>query len=167
MSPLEEQLSTINLFYEEMEMKLSYLVSASVAVAAVSYGVLLMAHGADVPEAGKPMQYFKQASKMELKSMGVKDTHAYLSDVVGSHDAKAPISCGFFKIDKGNSLTYTYDYDEAKIITAGEMNVNDGTQTVKAVPGDILFFPVGSTITFSSDTSGTGFICGQREFDGA
>ena len=47
------------------------------------------------------------------------------------------------------------------------MNVNDGTQTVKAVPGDVLFFPVGSTITFSSDSSGTGFICGQREIDGA
>lgn len=146
-------------------MKLTYTISGLLTVAVASYAVLIMAHGAD--KAGKEMEYFKQGSKMELKSMNVKGTNAFLSDIVGSHDPKAPISCGLFRMEKGNSLTYTYGYDEAKIIIKGEMTVDDGTTKVKAVPGDILFFPKGSTITFSSETQGTGFICGQREIDGA
>ena len=146
-------------------MKLTYTISGLLTVAVASYAALIMAHGAD--KAGKEMEYFKQGSKMELKSMNVKGTNAFLSDIVGSHDPKAPISCGLFRMEKGNSLTYTYGYDEAKIIIKGEMTVDDGTTKVKAVPGDILFFPKGSTITFSSETQGTGFICGQREIDGA
>ncbi len=148
-------------------MKKSYLLSGLIATLAVSYGAALMAHGVEVPTGSKKMEYFKNASRMKIKSMNIKGTNAYLQDIVASSDPKAPIACGLFKIEKGNSLTYTYGYDEAKIIIKGEMIVNDGTTKVKAVPGDVLFFPKGSTITFSTESSGLGFICGQREIDGA
>lgn len=150
-----------------MEMKKTYLVSGLVAMVAVSYAAVLMAHGVEVPAGSKKMEYFKNASRMKIKSMGVQGTNAYLQDIVASSDPKAPIACGLFKIEKGNSLTYTYGYDEAKIIIKGEMTINDGSTKVKATPGDVLFFPKGSTITFSTESSGLGFICGQREIDGA
>lgn len=148
-----------------MEMKLTYIVSGALTLAVASYAALIMAHGAD--KGSKKMEYFKQASKMELKAMNLQGANAFLSDVVSSNDPKAPISCGLFRMEKGKSLTYTYGYDEAKIIIEGEMTIDDGTTKVKAVAGDILFFPKGSTITFNSDSTGTGFICGQRELDGA
>lgn len=148
-------------------MKKSYLLSGLLATVAISYAAVLMAHGVEVPAGSKKMEYFKGASHMKLKSMNVEGTNAFLQDIVASSDPKAPIACGLFRMEKGKSLTYTYGYDEAKIIIKGEMTVNDGTTKVKALPGDVLFFPKGSTITFSSESSGLGFICGQREIDGA
>lgn len=149
-------------------MKKSYLVGAVLTTIGMFYGASLMAHGAaDAPQKTVKMQYFKNAQKMKIKSMNVEGTNAYLEDIVASQDPKAPIACGLFRMEKGKSLTYTYGYDEAKIIVEGEMYVNDGSTKVKAKRGDVLFFPKGSTITFSSDSYGVGFICGQREFDGA
>ncbi len=148
-------------------MKKSYLLGGLVFAGAVSYAAVLMAHGVEVPAGSKKMEYFKNASRMNIKSMNVAGTNAYLEDIVASSDPKAPIACGLFKIEKGKPLTYTYGYDEAKIIIKGEMTINDGTTKVKALPGDVLFFPKGSTITFNSESSGLGFICGQREIDGA
>lgn len=149
-------------------MKRTYLVGAMVTGLGIFYAAGLMAHGAaDAPEKGVKMEYYKNAQKMKVKSMGVEGTNAYLEDILASDDEKAPIACGLFRMEKGNSLTYTYDYDEAKIILEGSMYVSDGTTKVKAKPGDVLFFPKGSTMTFSSDNYGLGFICGQRARDGA
>lgn len=137
------------------------LVIAAVAATALGLSSATFAAGS------APMQHFKNAQRMPLKSMGVEDTNAFLQDLVSSDDAKAPITCGFFRMQKGKPLTYSYDYDESKIILNGEMTVSDGMSTVKATKGDVLFFPKGSTITFSSASSGLGFICGQRPRDGA
>jgi ethanolamine utilization protein EutQ (cupin superfamily) len=149
-------------------MKRIYLVGAIITGLGAFYAAGLMAHGAsDSAEGSVKMEYFKNAQKMKIKSMGVEGTHAFLEDIVASDDAKAPIACGLFRMEKGNALTYTYDYDEAKIIIEGSMYVSDGASKVNAKVGDVLFFPKGSTITFTSDNYGVGFICGQRERDGA
>ncbi len=99
--------------------------------------------------------------------MDVKDTNAFLKDLVGNANKEMPFTCGLFRMEAGKPLTYTYDYDEAKIILEGTMTVTDGTTTAKVVPGDVLYFPKGSTITFSSQSKGLGFICGNRVFGGA
>lgn len=113
------------------------------------------------------LQHISGAQGIQLPSMGVEGTNAFLKDVAGNNDKKAPLTCGLFRMEKGKSLTYTYDYDEAKIILEGTMTVSDGHKTVKAKAGDVLYFPKGATINFSSDSSGLGFICGNREFGGA
>jgi len=149
-------------------MRKTRVLAAVLAASGLVYGTSLLAHGATEASAkGKPMEYHKDAQRMQIKSMNIDGTNAYLEDIVSSNDPKAPISCGLFRIEQGNSLTYTYDYDEAKIILEGGMHVSDGHSKVHAKPGDILFFPKGSTITFTSDDYGLGFICGQRERDGA
>ena len=64
-------------------MKKSYLVGAVLTTVGMFYGASLMAHGAaDAPEKRVPMQYFKNAQKMKIKSMDVEGTNAYLEDIV-------------------------------------------------------------------------------------
>lgn len=148
-------------------MKKSYLVGAFFALLTIGYGAVSVAHGVEGPEKGPKMQYLKNAQHMKIKSMNVEGTHAFLEDIVSSNDPKAPITCAMFKMEKGKALTYTYTYDEAKVILEGSMYVSDGSSKVKAKAGDVLFFPKGATITFSSDNYGVGFVCGQRAKDGA
>ena len=112
------------------------------------------------------MKTFKNAQGMTLNSMNIDGVNAYLSDIVSSNDPHSPITCGLFRMEKGNPLTYTYTYDEAKIIIEGEMTISeeDG-KTFEAVAGDIIYFAKGATITFTSKSYGIGFICGQRAVD--
>ena len=79
-----------------------------------------------------------------------------------------PISAGFYRLEPGTPLEYTYTYDEMKIIVDGEFEISDESgQSVKAVKGDVFFFPKGSKITFKTEKGGLGFFCGQRKKDGA
>lgn len=49
---------------------------------------------------------------------------------------------GFYRLEKGTPLVYTYTYDEMKIIVEGSFNITDETgQSVVAKPGDCLFVP--------------------------
>ncbi len=50
-----------------------------------------------------------------------------------------------------------------KLMLEGHIYFSDGEQKVKADKGDVLFFPKGSTITFSTDDSGLAYACGQRK----
>jgi ethanolamine utilization protein EutQ (cupin superfamily) len=83
-------------------------------------------------------------------------------------DPEKPISCGFYRLEAGTPLVYTYTYHEMKIIVDGEFDISDETgQEVHAVAGDVFYFPKGSVITFKTKTFGLGFYCGQRKKDTA
>ncbi len=136
--------------------------AAAIAVGITS-SALVMAHGpSDSHSEGKRLQFFPDAQSMELSSMGVEGVDAYFEDIVSSGDPKSPIACGLFEIEQGESLEYTYDYDDIKIMLEGSIEFSDGEQTVTGEPGDVVFFPSGSTITFSSEDTGRAFACGQR-----
>jgi ethanolamine utilization protein EutQ (cupin superfamily) len=65
---------------------------------------------------------------------------------------------------KGTPLVYSYTYDEMKIIIEGEFDISDECgNKVHAIPGDVLYFPKGSKITFETPTMGLGFFVGQRK----
>lgn len=69
-----------------------------------------------------------------------------------------PISCGFFRLEKGTPLVYEYGFDEMKIILEGDFGLSDETgQTAKAGPGDVVYFPKGSKITFTTENGGRAF----------
>ncbi len=111
-----------------------------------------------------PMQHFKNAQKMDISSLNIEGINAFLQDVASSNDPNSPISFGFFRMEAGSPLEYTYSYDECKIIVEGEMTVEEvGGETVNVSPGDVLFFPKGTKTIFSSKSSGLGFYCGQRK----
>ena len=111
------------------------------------------------------MKYFQQAQSNNIASLGIDGINASLEDTVASNNESAPISCGFFKMEAGNPLEYTYSYDECKIMLEGEMTLTekDGA-TVNLTPGDVVYFDAGTTITFSSNSSGKAFYVGQRKF---
>lgn len=110
-------------------------------------------------------QYYKQVAK-EFKPSLLAEPNVYLEDVFTSESTnpEKPISSGLFRLEKGQALVYTYTYDEMKIIVDGEFTIADETgQTVKAVPGDHLYFPAGVKITFTTENFGLGFFVGQRK----
>ncbi len=123
----------------------------------------VFSHGVQVSADSKNLQIFKNVPSMSIASMNEPGVNAYFEDIVASSSPSAPIACGIFKIEKGNPLVYTYDYDDSKIILDGHIYFSDGTQKVKGEVGDVLFFPKGSTITFSTDDEGLAFACGQRK----
>lgn len=86
-------------------------------------------------------------------------------DIVSTSDsgAAAPISAGFFRIEKGKPCTFVYDFDEAKHFIEGECRVEDETgKIVTARAGDVMLFTRGSTISFSTETYALAFYCDQR-----
>lgn len=110
-----------------------------------------------------PMMYKHAAIKEPKPSMNVPDVNAFLLDVFTSQNQEKPITCGFFRMETGKPLSYTYTYDEMKIIVEGEIWITDETgHQDRAVAGDVFYFPKGSRITFESPSYGIGFFCGQR-----
>lgn len=144
-------------------MEMRSIIRSFVAFAAMIFSISSFAHGVTIEEGGKSLQIFKNAQKQPIASMNEPGVNAYFEDIAGTNNSVSPISCGMFKIEKGNPLVYTYDYDDAKMILEGHIYFSDGKQKVKGEPGDVLFFPKGSTITFSTDESGLAFACGQRK----
>jgi len=111
------------------------------------------------------MTHIQQATKrVDIPSMEVEGSNAFLTDLIVSEDPEKTIVGGFFKMEKSDQpLVYEYTYHEMKIIVEGEMIISDETGLeVHARVGDVFHFPKGSVITFQSPSSGLGFFCGQR-----
>ncbi len=109
------------------------------------------------------MKHVKNAQRMDIASLNIEGINVYLQDIVASEDKEKPITCGLFRMERGNPLEYTYSYDEVKIMLEGEMAIKDGAgNTVEMRPGDVVGFSKGEKITFSSNSSGLAFFCGQR-----
>lgn len=122
------------------------------------------------PEKPITMAAFSHYSKAQssFKPPLIANDNAFLGDVYSSTDAEKPVSCGFYRLEKGTPLVYTYTYHEMKIIVEGEFDISDETgQSVHAVAGDVFYFPKGSVITFKTDTYGLAFYTGQRVKDAA
>jgi uncharacterized cupin superfamily protein len=96
----------------------------------------------------------------------IANENAFLGDIASSEplDPTAPISAGFYRLEKGTPLVYEYTYHEMKIIVDGEFEISDETgKKVHAKKGDVFYFEKGSKITFTTETFGLGFYVGQRK----
>ena len=108
-------------------------------------------------------KHYKQIKTQELPSMNIDKVPAFLKDFATSEDSGKPITSGLFRLKVGESLKYTYTYHEMKFIVDGTFIIEDETgQKVTAKPGDLFYFPKGTSITFSTPDFGLGFFCGQR-----
>lgn len=95
--------------------------------------------------------------------MNVAGVPAWLGDTFISADVAKRICAGFFRLEKGNALNYSYDYEEMKIVVEGTFIITNNTgQPVTATVGDVLYFPSGSIIKFETPDYAIGFFCGQR-----
>ncbi|KAI9709919.1 MAG: hypothetical protein M1820_002997 [Bogoriella megaspora] len=116
-------------------------------------------------EAPVAMNYFGKA-QTTFKPPLIANENAYLGDIASSDkiDATSPITSGFYRLEKGTPLVYTYTYHEMKIILEGSFDITDETgKEVHAKPGDVFYFPKGAKITFTTDDYGLAFYTGARK----
>jgi len=90
---------------------------------------------------------------------------ATLGDILLSTVPGKELASGLYRILKGPSHDYVYDYEEFKYIVEGQLNLTDGTgQYVEAKAGDLMYFPDGTFVNFGTDDNGgLGFFVGQRK----
>lgn len=75
-------------------------------------------------------------------------TNVRLKDVITSGDG-APMAAGYMALDKGE-FPWTLSYDEMDIVLEGELVITRGHEQIRGGPGDVLFIPKGSAITFGT-----------------
>ena len=90
-----------------------------------------------------PLKFTHYAgAQTEFKPPLIANENAYLGDIATSepNDPTAPISAGFYRLEKGTPLVYEYTYHEMKIIVDGEFDISDESgQKVHAVKGDVFY----------------------------
>jgi len=79
---------------------------------------------------------------------GTNGANARLKDVITFHDG-APMAAGYMALDKGE-FPWTLSYDEMDIVLEGELVITRGSEQVHGGPGDTLYIPKGSSITFGT-----------------
>lgn len=72
-----------------------------------------------------------------------------LADVITAEQHHAPMAAGFMSLHTG-SFPWTLDYDEIEYVIEGELHIGTGAGIVVGRPGDVLYVPKGSTITFGT-----------------
>lgn len=82
------------------------------------------------------------------KGLATPGANVRLKDVVTSADG-SPMATGYMALEKGEFL-WTLSYDEIDIVLEGELVITRGTEVVRGGPGDVIFIPKGSSITFGT-----------------
>ncbi|GAA6019630.1 hypothetical protein JCM10207_006948 [Rhodosporidiobolus poonsookiae] len=127
-----------------------------------------MSVGAETPKAN-PTTLTVSKNAMQLHPLVTPmEKVGQIDDVFStdSWDSEKPISAGFFTVKAGEPFTYTYGYNELKLIVEGTLILEDKSSGVKVEghPGDVLSIPKGTPVTFSSPNFAKAFYVGQRGY---
>jgi ethanolamine utilization protein EutQ len=83
-------------------------------------------------------------------------TDVRLRDVVTPANG-SPVAAGYMTLDaerggpqSGGEFPWTLDYDEIDVVLEGELVIARGREVVRGGPGDVIFIPKGSSITFGT-----------------
>jgi ethanolamine utilization protein EutQ len=82
------------------------------------------------------------------EGLATPGTNVSLKDVVTSNDGST-MAAGYMSLDRGE-FPWTLTYDEVDIILEGELVITRGDVAVHGSPGDVIFIPKGSSITFGT-----------------
>jgi ethanolamine utilization protein EutQ len=82
------------------------------------------------------------------EGLATPGTNVRLKDVVTSADG-SPMAAGYMALDKGE-FPWTLTYDEVDVVLEGELVIKRGKEVVRGGPGDVIFIPKGSSITFGT-----------------
>lgn len=63
----------------------------------------------------------------------------------------SPMAAGFMSLREGR-FPWTLDYDEIDYVVEGELHIETAEETVIALPGEIVYIPKGSSISFATPT---------------
>lgn len=91
-----------------------------------------------------------------LDAFGVdipKTAEVRLRDVITTEDG-SPLAAGYMALDAqtpgGGVFPWTLTYDEIDIVLEGELIITRAGEQVRGGPGDVIFIPKGSSITFGT-----------------
>lgn len=76
------------------------------------------------------------------------DQQVRATDVVTSQDG-SPMAAGYMSLTAG-TFPWTLTYDEVQVVLEGELHIGTSSGTRVGRPGDILYVPKGSAITFGT-----------------
>lgn len=82
------------------------------------------------------------------EGLATPGTNVRLKDVVSSADGSS-MAAGYMALEKGE-FPWTLTYDEVDIVLEGELVITRGEVAVHGGPGDVIFIPKGSSITFGT-----------------
>jgi ethanolamine utilization protein EutQ len=82
------------------------------------------------------------------EGLATSGTKVRLKDVLTSADGSS-MAVGYMALDQGE-FPWTLTYDEVDIVLEGELVITRGTEAASAKPGDVIFIPKGSSITFGT-----------------
>jgi ethanolamine utilization protein EutQ len=82
------------------------------------------------------------------EGLATPGTNVRLKDVVTSADG-SPMAAGYMSLEKGE-FPWTLTYDEVDIVLEGELVITRGSVAAHGRPGDVIFIPKGSSITFGT-----------------
>lgn len=103
------------------------------------------------PKALPPLKVVKGAG-VTLEAFGnehaTPGTNVRLKDVVTDADG-SPMATGYMALDKGE-FAWTLAYDEIDVVLEGELVITRGGEVVRGGPGDCIYIPKGSSITFGT-----------------
>jgi ethanolamine utilization protein EutQ len=74
-----------------------------------------------------------------------------LKDVITAGDGSS-MAAGYMAMEKGE-FPWTLNYDEVDIVLEGELVITRGGVQARGGPGDVIFIPKGSSITFGTPGS--------------
>jgi ethanolamine utilization protein EutQ len=83
-----------------------------------------------------------------LEGPATPGTNVRLKDVVVTQD-RSPMGAGYMSLEKGE-MAWTLTYDEIDIVLEGELVITRGSEQVRGGPGDTIYIPKGSSITFGT-----------------
>jgi ethanolamine utilization protein EutQ len=110
--------------------------------------------GASAPPPGMPLPPLKVAHGAEVRlepfgqALAAAGMNVRLKDVLGTADG-APVAAGYMALERGE-FPWTLNYDEVEVVLEGELVIRRGDMEVRGGPGDVIFIPKGSSITFGT-----------------
>lgn len=82
------------------------------------------------------------------EGLALPGTDVRLKDVLTAQDG-SPLAAGFMALERGE-FPWMLTYDEVDIVLEGELVITRGREVVRGGPGDVIFIPKGSSITFGT-----------------
>ena len=87
------------------------------------------------------------------EGLATPNTNVRLKDVITSADG-SPLAAGYMALDAsasgGGEFPWTLNYDEIDIVLQGELVITRGNEVARGGPGDLIYIPKGSSITFGT-----------------
>lgn len=113
---------------------------------------------------GPAMVHLSQIAALPRPPLaGAQGSRSFLDDVAFSRVPGKEMTAGFYELFAGPALNYTYTYEEFKFIVDGEFHLVDGTgQQAIARKGDLMYFPRGTNVVFTTPEHALGYFVGQR-----